>query len=557
MTSSAAEDDDDRMVRPVVLAALLSLMPGVTAQTPSVLHIKVVLVAADGRTTPAPRYALLISDNPASAPPRRIVTMLDGTADVRLRPGNYTVESERPITFQGKAHTWLQTVDIVAERDAVLELTSANAEIEEGSANANTLESDPYSLVPKWQGSVVALWTPTAHASGFVVDSKGLIATNQRVVGSATQAEVQLTPTLKVSAVVLAADPAKDVAVLWMDPQRIPTTTPVPLACGEATKPQVASGQEIFAISAPLRQATGITPATVRRVDANTIASDISLAPGSTGGPVFNSRGELVGITSIVDDRDEYGRGDARILRSDAACEVVASAQKKMNGATPPSGAPLPVEPAEPFPVGALKGIVERRAGSLSPYVVTSSSFDVAFITPLLIYGAQHQSEVARRTSSKDTRKPTLEPAMVRPMMDFSNWSDYVGDLPPVLFVRATPRLVEGFWTTVGRFAAQTQGVSLPPIKRFKSGFSRMRAFCGDTEVTPIHPFKLERRLSENEAIYEGLYAFDPGAFGPHCASVRLELFSEKEPTKADKAAVEPALIKQVWLDFEPYRAAK
>jgi len=544
------------MVRALVLALLLSLISGAAAQTPSVLHIKVVLGSADGRTTPVPRYPLLISDDPVSAPPRRIVTMLDGTVDVRLRPGTYIVESERPITFQGKAHTWLQTVAITAGRDAVLELTSANAEVGDASATGATLESDPYSLVPKWLDSVVALWTPTAHASGFVIDAKGLIATNQRVVGAATSVEVQLTPTVKVLASVLAADPAKDVAVLWMDPQSIAATKPVPLACGQDVQPAIAGGQELFAIAAPLRQAKGITAATVKRADANTIVSDLALAPGSTGGPVFNAQGELVGITSISDERDDYGRGELRVLRSAAACDVVASALKKTIGGTAPSGALLPLEPTEPFPVGALKPIVERRAGSLSPYLVTSSSFEVAFITPLLIYGAQHQSELAaRRTSSKDTRKPALEPVLVRPLMDFSNWSDYVGDFPPVLFIRATPRLVEGFWTTVGRFAARTQGVSLPPIKRFKSGFSRLRAFCGDAEVTAIHPFKLERRLSESEAIYEGLYVFDPGAFGPQCASVRLELFSEKEPTTADKAIVDPAIIKQVWQDFEPYRA--
>ena len=559
MTSAGRGDDDRVMPRALVFATLLSLIPGAAVQTPSVVHIKVVLVGADGKTTPVPRYPLLISDNPVSAPPRRIVTTLDGTVDVRLRPGNYTVESERPITFQGKAHTWMLTLDITAGRDAVLELTTANAEIEETSATpaaGSTLESDPYSLVPKWQDSVVAIWTPTAHASAFVIDAKGLLATNQRVVGSAPSVEVQLTPTVKVSATVIAADPAKDVAVLWMDPQLIATTKPVPVTCGQGPKPVVTSGQDVFAIATPLRQAKGMTPATVKRVDSNTIASDLALPTGSTGGPVFNSEGELVGITSILDDRDEYRRGDVRILRSEAACDVVASAGKKTIGAKPPSGDGLPVEPTEPFPVGALKEIVERRSGSLSPYQVTSSSFDVSFITPLLIYGAQYQSEQGRRrTTSKDTRKPALEPPLVRPLMDFGNWADYVGDFPPVLFIRATPKLVEGFWTTVGRFAARTQGVSLPPIKRFKSGFSRMRAFCGDAEVTPIHPFKLERPLSETEAIYEGLYAFDPGAFGPHCASVRLELFSEKEPDKTDKAVVDPAILKQVWEDFEPYRA--
>ena len=119
------------MLRALVLAMLVVVMPrAASGQALGVLHIKVVLVDAEQKPTPVPRHALLISDNPASAPPRRIVTALDGTADVRLRPGNYTVESDRPVAFQGKAYQWTQTVDIAAGRDAVLELTAGNAEVE-------------------------------------------------------------------------------------------------------------------------------------------------------------------------------------------------------------------------------------------------------------------------------------------------------------------------------------------------------------------------------------------------------------------------------------------
>jgi hypothetical protein len=123
-----------------------------------------------------------------------------------------------------------------------------------------------------------------------------------------------------------------------------------------------------------------------------------------------------------------------------------------------------------------------------------------------------------------------------------------------VLLVRVTPKLVEGFWTTVARGAARTQGVELPPIKRFKSGFARMRAFCGSTEITPIHPFVLEQRLAERDAIREGLYVFDPGALGPHCGSVKLVLYSEKEPERGDTGVVDPKVLQQVWQDFAPFR---
>ena len=84
------------MLRALFLATLMFVSArGASAQAPSVLHIKIVLLDADRKATPVPRHALLISDNPATAPPRRVVTATDGTADVRLRPGNYTVESDR------------------------------------------------------------------------------------------------------------------------------------------------------------------------------------------------------------------------------------------------------------------------------------------------------------------------------------------------------------------------------------------------------------------------------------------------------------------------------
>ena len=81
-----------------------------------------------------------------------------------------------------------------------------------------------------------------------------------------------------------------------------------------------------------------------------------------------------------------------------------------------------------------------------------------------------------------------------------------------------------------------------------------MRAFCGETEVVAIHPFVIERQLSETAAIREGLYVFNPGALGPQCGSVKLVLYPEKDPEKGDEKVIDPTVIQQVWQDFTPYR---
>ena len=549
------------MIRGLMFASLVfAVQAAAPTQGVSVLHVKVVLTDAAGTTTPVPRHVLLVSENPAGATPRQIVTGLDGTADIRLKPGNYTVESDRPVAFQGKAYQWTQIIDVPAGRDTVLELTAGNADAESAAApDAASLrpgETDPSFLLGQWQDSVVALWSPTAHASGFVIDANGLIVTNQRVVGTATSIEVQLAPSVKVAAPVLTADPARDVAVLWIDPKAIASVKPVPLVCNSDVQSPAAKGKEIFTIGTPLRGPKRMTSGSVRRASPQGVDADLLIARGSAGGPVFTSGGDVIGLTSIASD-DERSDGSSRVVASGNVCEVVATARQKMNGATPPSGTLLPIEPDRPFPAEALKAASAGRAGNLNPYPVTASTFDVSFITPVLTYGAQHLHEQMNpEAGARKGAARAPEPPMVRPLMDFSNWSEYVADYPPVLLVRITPRLVEGFWTTVGRMAAHTQGVSLPPIKRIKSGFGRLRAFCGDAEVTPIHPFRLEQRVSETEAIYEGLYVFDPAALGPHCAAVKLMLYSEKEPEKPETKVVDPATVQRFWDDFKRWREA-
>jgi S1-C subfamily serine protease len=550
----------------ILIVALAPQAAG--TQNASVVHIKVVLIDAAKTATPVPRHTLLISDNPASAPPRQVVTSVDGTAEVRLRPGNYTVESDRPITFHGKTYEWRQTIDVVAGRETTLELTADNAEIGTATTAAATtaggnprpLEADPAFLLPKWQASVLAIWTPTNRASGFVVDAAGLVVTNQRLIGGETSVEVQPAPAVKVVGQVLAADQARDVAVIWINPKVIASVAPLPLACSEASKLTVSMDEELFAIAAPMRGPKTMTSGTVGRIDSAAIFTDAPLPPGSPGGPVFKAPGDLVGITSVVDDeRDGAARDsrlNARVVRAADVCEVLSAAQQKLKtGAAPPAETALPVEPATPFPVDALREGAKRGTESLTAYQVSSSSFDVTFITPPLTYAAQYPS-AQKRTTSRDTRKPEPEQDLVRPLIDFSNWTDYVSDFPPVLLVRVTPRLTEGFWTMMARGAARTQGVSIPPIKRIKSGFGRLRAFCGDSEVTPIHPFKLAQQFpGHDDVVYEGLYVFAPDALRPDCASVKLVLYSEKEPDKGETKVIEPAIVERAWQDFAPYRA--
>lgn len=549
------------LIRLLTTATIFGVMPpAVSGQAPGVLHVKVVLVDAERKPTPVPRHALLISDNPATAEPRRVLTAPDGTVEIRLRPGTYTVESDRPVVFNGQAYQWTQMIEIAAGQDAALELTADNAEVEPAPSAAATpatspappLEDDPSFLLPRWQDSVVTLWTATSRLSGFVIDARGLVATSKRALGDAAAVEVQLTPSLKVAARVLAAEPRSEVALLWIDPAVTSSHPPVPLQCGTVAMPPIEYGQELFTIAAPRPGRKGVTTGNVSRVEPHAIWADFRLGADDVGGPVFTAGGGVVGISSLV---GEAGREESWVVPTGTVCDAVKSAEKKMRDVAPPSGTHLPVESVQPFPASALEDAARRGAGTMTAYQMSSDDFDITFITPVVAYAARQRADQfggsARQSGS---RTPDTAQDRARLLTDFGGWSDYAADLPPVLLVRVTPRLVEGFWKMLARGAASTQGMSLPPMKSFKPGFARLRALCGATEVTPIHPFTIEQRISAKEAIHEGLYAFDPGALTPECGTVKLVLFSEKAPEKGDTRLVDPKVVQQVWQDFAPLR---
>ena len=543
----------------LVAAALLF---DAVAQQPAILRIRVTIVDADQQTRPVPRHGLLISENPTSATPQLVVTGNDGSAEVRLRPGNYTIESDQPLIFQGKAYEWTQTLDVPAGQTTTLELSAKNAQVEAAGARpasasaAGGETSNASALLLDWQNSVVTIWSPTKRGAGFLIDARGLIATNQRVAGTEKSLEVQLSPTVKVTARVLVADPDRNVAILWIDSKTVAAARPMKLQPPDGVQPPVEK-EKLFTITSPVDDEKRLESGVVKRVSARTILADIDVDDEDLGAPLFNAAGDVVAITTPQDDTASSPSDDIRAVRIDDIRGVIAAAEKKMPQTDAPVDTRLPVEAQPLFPDDPLKEAAKARKGIVTPYHVAAEDFDVNLITPLLIYGARQGAE--RTTGAergRDARDATEMEAARRALQDFGNWWDYVRRDPPVLMIRATPKMVESFWKSVLRGAAQTQGMSLPPIKHLKAGFSRMRIFCGDAEVTPIHPFKIENRIGRGDAVYEGFYIVDPAAIGPHCGAVKLTLFSDKAPDKGDPRVIDPKIVEQIWKDFAPYRTA-
>ena len=293
------------LMRYASVALALLAVAAVSAQpAQGVLRIKVTLANDAQVPTPVQRHALLVSDDPPSAEPRQIFTAADGTVVLTLRPGSYIVESDRPVSFGGRAYQWMhQVVEIVAGGDLSLDLTADNAEIVPLSMLASPTAasgSREDALLGKYQESVVAVWSPTALASGFVVDSRGLIATDGRAVGTATVVEVQLSPSVKVPANVLLSERSRDVAIVRVDPSLVATRPALALACPPSRAPSLDDGQAIVSITVPHAGEKELVRGEVTALQPRRVETDLRLPFGGSGGPVFNDAGAVVGLTSMA-----------------------------------------------------------------------------------------------------------------------------------------------------------------------------------------------------------------------------------------------------------------
>jgi serine protease Do len=137
--------------------------------------------------------------------------------------------------------------------------------------------------------------------SGFIISPDGVILTNAHVVRDAREVTVKLTDRREFRAKVLGSDPKTDVAVLKIDAKNLPV---VPLSKTNDLK----VGEWVLAIGSPYGLESTVTAGVVSAKgrslpdDSNVpfIQTDVAVNPGNSGGPLFNTRGEVVGINSQI-----------------------------------------------------------------------------------------------------------------------------------------------------------------------------------------------------------------------------------------------------------------
>jgi len=167
--------------------------------------------------------------------------------------------------------------------------------------------------------------------SGFIISSDGYILTNAHVVDSADEITVRLNDKREFRANIIGADRKTDIALLKIEARNLPQVTQ-----GDPSKLKV--GEWVVAIGSPFgfesSVTAGIVSAKGRSLSQENyvpfIQTDVAINPGNSGGPLFNMKGEVVGINSQIYSRTGGYMGLSFAIPIDVATDI--SNQLKATG---------------------------------------------------------------------------------------------------------------------------------------------------------------------------------------------------------------------------------
>ena len=159
--------------------------------------------------------------------------------------------------------------------------------------------------------------------SGFIISPDGYILTNAHVVDSADEILVKLTDKREFKAKVIGADKRTDVALIKIEASGLPA-----VKLGDPAKLRV--GEWVVAIGSPFGFESSVTAGIVSAKGRSLpqenyvpfIQTDVAINPGNSGGPLFNMKGEVVGINSQIYSRTGGYMGLAFAIPIDVAMEV-------------------------------------------------------------------------------------------------------------------------------------------------------------------------------------------------------------------------------------------
>lgn len=542
------------------------------AQQPQEVTIRVAVVDGALNVKSVPKFPLAVAKRGVGHAEWRVATGFDGTAKLMLTDGEYTVRSVNALAFEGKSYSWEQTFK-VAGQAVTVELSNDNAKSSADATPSKRRVSEAAELFKTLRNGVVTIEGELGSGTGFVFDEKGLVLTNHHVVADTNDIRVRFDRKTAVRARLLAKDVERDLAILQVNLSAFAGGQHLKLADTRSAEPAIVVGEHVFSIGSPAQQDKILTTGIVSKIEARAIISDISFGQGSAGGPLFNSVGEVVGITTFrVQEREGLTNekmkdsGLAGIIRIEEAEALIAKARELAATKGLPSAELMPIVPEGTFPVETIKTSLRSPQFKAGEYVSDVKDYQVRYMTPVykfyMIEKDRIESLKIREKRNKDKGK--LDAGEM--FKDLRVWKEYAGELAPAVDILALPETTATMKSmALSAITNMTVGYSTPLDHKYKADFAQMKLMCDGSEVTPVRRTKTEiaRDLqnyykTKKRFTYAGVYTYPYEMFAPgRCSQMELHVFSEEDLETPIVTQVTDAIKNRIWTDFGDFRRSR
>ena len=387
-------------------------------------------------------------------------------------------------------------------------------------------------LYEKVSPSVFKIEVDSGHGSGFLVDSRGLIATNYHVIRNTRYLAVKVSESLTVPAEIIVLNSRYDLGIVKVHEKFVEGIDPLPVLSHDR-EDTIREGMPVVAFGSPLSTNSIATQGIISKVEDASMFGDFLIKPGNSGGPVVNLNGEVVGVNT-------YGLDDiAGAVRSGFLHKIINELETDEVDTVLVSDSPLRRLPEKRYPTETLK---ERILDPLKkgPIQYGTPKFRVLIVTPVIIGQLQTEDQLKQAENRYKRRGRKIHDKSYHAVDEmFYEWHrDAAAELEMAVTVNVEPKQTETWGSILAAGIAGGLGAYgvTPKAYKFKGEFYDLRIYRDGEEIEPVRP---GRRLVEAalkvpmvsfiDEAYAGKYRYHPADFMTG-SSFEFNIYNAKNP---------------------------
>ena len=432
--------------------------------------------------------------------------------------------------------------------------------------NAQPVERIAYdytSLYERLSPSIVKVEVDSGHGSGFLIDPRGLIATNHHVVQNTRFLAVQFPNLVSARAEIVSLSSRYDLAILKVHRKFVKGLPPL-MFISQEKEDNIKPGLPVVAFGSPLGLTFLATQGIVSKVEERTLLGDFLLEPGNSGGPLVSLDGEVIGVNTF----GVQSIGGA--VRVSFLRRLLDELGEDQVTAVEVSDEPMRRLSEKRYPTELLKVKVLQGEPDSKEYQYNAGKFIVTVLTPVVIGKLATQNELLQAENRYKRRGRKIHDPSYRAMDElFYEWHRSAApSLRMDVTIHVQPQVGQTFKSRFSQalaaglsqvLAAGSGAYGIRGEYEFKGEFYRFEAYRDGQLIEPIRP---GRYITENtldgplakfiDEAYTGRYVYAPEDFMTG-NEFRFVVYNAKKPEERHHQKLFKArskLVKQIRSDF-------